>query len=301
MSSKDLIPVSIIIPVYNRQNVVLPAIESILNQTYTNFELIIVDDASTDSTRDIVETINDKRLKYIRLNRNVGAGAARNEGIINSKHQWVAFHDSDDIWVPTKLEKQVKLIQENIPTVIFTSFIRYKNRKREHIPDHRHINPVEDMHKQLLLGNFIATPTVLLHKECLMKVGGFNVTMPRLQDWELWIRLSIHYPFVWIEEPLVEAYYTESSISSDENKLLEAYRLIWKLHNKMFLNAGPLYTARFLFSYGHNLALYGNLKKGRKILASSINHQFYSLAQLVCFLLSFSGQRIYRFMYKVMR
>ncbi|MBX4152344.1 glycosyltransferase family 2 protein [Paenibacillus lautus] len=293
--------ISVLMPVYNRQNSVKRSVKSILDQSYTKFELIIIDDASTDQTSEIIKTINDDRIIYVKLDKNVGAACARNEGIKKARSNWLAFHDSDDLWEPSKLEKQVQLIDESIPTIIFTSFIRHKRGNHEYIPSSRMIEKEGDMHRNLLLGNFIAAPTVLLHKECLLTSGCFNENMPRFQDWELWIRLSRQYSIIWIDEPLVQVYYTENSISSNESKLITAYDLLWKLHKSLFIDAGPKYAARFLFSYGHNLALYGDVKKSRKVLLNSLAIKLFSVNQLLCYSLTFLGQRIYRFFYTVIK
>lgn len=294
--------ISIIMPVYNRQETIKNSIFCILNQSYTNFELIIVDDASTDNTSAIILSFEDERIKHIVLNKNVGAAAARNIGIRQSKGDWISFQDSDDYWEPDKLRKQVELINDRSPSIIFSSFIRYKYGSEEYIPRGRkYVNlPKEgNLHNQLLLGNFIATPTVLIPKTFLEKVGGFNEQMPRFQDWELWLRLSAYYPFIWIDEPLVRVHYTENSISSDMSKMIRGYELIWNLHKKMFVDAGPEYAAQFLFSYGHNLSLAGDTRKGRRMLFQSMKYYLFSSKQVICLGLSFCSPMLYRIMYKL--
>ena len=99
--------VSIIIPTYNRANKLSGSVQSVLDQTYTDFKLIIVDDASTDDTEKIVSMIDDDRIQYHRLETNKGAAGARNEGVRLADSEWIAFHDSDDKWLPGKLEKQM--------------------------------------------------------------------------------------------------------------------------------------------------------------------------------------------------
>lgn len=287
-------------PVYNRQDTILRSINSVLEQTYSNFEFIIVDDDSSDQTKDIIQSIEDHRIKYVPLQQNVGASAARNIGIDYANGRWIAFHDSDDLWEPSKLKKQVDLINDKSPSIIFTSFIRYRNGIQEHIPKPGMIIK-ENIHKELLRGNFIATPTVLLPKEVLSVTGSFNEKMPRLQDWELWLRISLYFPIIWIDEPLVKAFYTEKSISSDSGSLIESYEKIWDMHKKLFIDAGPVYAAHFLFSFGHNLSLYGDIKKGRAMIVSSLKYNFYSIKQIVCLFLNLSGGFMYKVAYRIFK
>jgi len=302
MTSEDHQLISIIMPVYNRQDTITYSISSIVSQTYTYFELIVIDDGSTDKTASIVQSFSDNRIKYIGLNENVGAAAARNIGLKRAKGQWISFQDSDDYWEPEKLSKQVQLINVKSPSIIFTSFIRYKNGVEEYIPKNRKnlTIPKEGyLHKQLLQGNFIATPTVILPKVFLEQNGAFNDQMPRFQDWELWLRLSVNHPFIWVDEPLVRVKYTEDSISSSDIKLIQGYEMIWKIHKQMFINAGQEHVARFLFSFGHNLSLCGDTKKGRKVLVQSLQYKFFSYKQFVCLGVAYCLPLLYKQIYKI--
>ncbi|GAH83893.1 unnamed protein product, partial [marine sediment metagenome] len=111
----DNITVSVIIPTYNRADMVGRAIQSVINQTYQDFEIIIIDDASTDNTREVAREFQEreKRIKYFKHEINKGGGAARNTGIKNSKGEYIAFLDSDDEWYPEKLEKQIEIFNKN--------------------------------------------------------------------------------------------------------------------------------------------------------------------------------------------
>ena len=117
--------VSIITPTYNCSKFIGATIESVLSQTYKNFEMIIVDDASTDDTESVVKSYKDKRIKYIKLKTNSGPAVARNTAMEEAKGKYMAFLDSDDLWLPTKLEKQIKFIKKN-KFHIFTSLTYVK-------------------------------------------------------------------------------------------------------------------------------------------------------------------------------
>ena len=117
--------VSVIIPTYNREGILGRSIESVLNQTYTEFELIIVDDGSTDNTRQLVENIHDDRISYYYVKNNSGAAAARNYGIERAEGEYIAFQDSDDYWHSDKLEKQMKVMESNPDIGFVFHAIRY--------------------------------------------------------------------------------------------------------------------------------------------------------------------------------
>ena len=104
--------VSIIMPSYNTASFISKTIESVLNQTYKNWELLVVDDCSTDGTDEIVSKYNDKRIVYLKNEKNSGAALSRNRALRNAKGKWIAFLDSDDLWHPTKLEKQIKFMKK---------------------------------------------------------------------------------------------------------------------------------------------------------------------------------------------
>ena len=114
---------SIIMPSYNTANYIGESINSVINQTYKNWELIIVDDCSTDNTDEIVKKfLNDKRIKYFRNNKNSGAAISRNKALREAKGKWIAFLDSDDLWVPEKLEKQVNFMEKNNHSFSYTFY-----------------------------------------------------------------------------------------------------------------------------------------------------------------------------------
>ncbi len=302
MCNTDNLLISIILPVFNRDTTIEYAVKSVLQQTYSTFELIIVDDNSTDRTAEIIKSIRDERIRYYRLDENVGASVARNIGIKSARGTWIGFHDSDDIWHPNKLAKQVKIIGESNsqePPIVYTSFFRYKAGRKEYIPIPDSRKKEGYIHKELLLGNFITTQSVLLPKAYLEEVGVFDKELPRFQDWELWLRLSKKYPFRWIDEPLVDVYYSEGSISSDQNKIVLAYEVIINKHKLLYKQAGPSYFSNLLYSYGHNLCLAGNVRKGRKVLFLSLSINPVSKKCLLSFLTSLFGTRFYLYIYSI--
>ena len=128
--------VSVIIPLYNRENTIRRAVDSILNQTYTNIEVLVVDDGSIDHSVQMLDKyIDDDRVKVFCQKQNRGANAARNRGIREAKGEYIAFHDSDDAWVPDKLEKQLKCMETENYDVCFSSFKRFFTNSSQIVPD----------------------------------------------------------------------------------------------------------------------------------------------------------------------
>lgn len=225
--------VSIIIPTYNRGNTIERCILSLQNQTYDDFEIIIVDDNSSDNTEDIIRRINDVRVKYIKHNINKGANAARNTGILHANGSIIAFQDSDDEWLPNKLEIQVKeLINRNVD-IVASSFYKYMDGKKTILPK-EYIND-ENICKKILEKNFFSTQTIIGKSKCF-KLEQFDDTLPRFQDWELMIRLSQKYSIHFINEPLVNVYVQDDSITKDPKKAIQAINIIMDKHRELIDN-----------------------------------------------------------------
>src|SRR4030042_1588084 len=195
--------VSVIIPTYNRAHLLNRAIKSILVQTFGDFEIIIVDDASTDNTERIVKSIDDKRILYIRHENNKGGSAARNTGIRQARGKYIAFLDSDDEWLPEKLEKQLKVFERSTNSVglVYTGIIK-ESKQRRSVHQSR-----ENTAQAILAENYVGTTsTPLIKKECFLKTGLFDETLPSAQDWDMWIRIGQYYEFDFVTEQLVKYY-----------------------------------------------------------------------------------------------
>ena len=221
MKQTDL--VSVIIPTYNRSKLIKRSATSVLNQTYRNIELIIVDDGSTDDTETVVNSINDSRIIYIKQS-NQGACVARNNGIVHAKGKFIAFHDSDDVWHKDKLEKQIECIQNTQADFVFCKMAINGNSKKR-LPQNFKEGFVEE--SVLPLGG--STQTFLANAE-VFKKECFDVEMPRLQDFELLLRIHKRYSVYCMDEILVDYYVQDTSISANQEKLLKAWKLIQLKH-----------------------------------------------------------------------
>ena len=182
MQSTPLI--SVIIPTYNRGPLLGRAIDSVLAQSYGNIEVIVVDDGSNDDSEAVVRSILDARLFYIRLEKNLGGAMARNTGIRAAKGQYIAFQDSDDEWMPDKLEKQMQVFNSADADigVVYCGFIFVRGNDRKYIPARAVIKRKENVYEQLLSENFVSTQTLLVKREVFDRVGVFDGSLPRYHD-----------------------------------------------------------------------------------------------------------------------
>lgn len=232
--------ISVIVPTYNRESQIGRAIRSILRQTYAHYEIIIVDDGSTDRTEEIVHGIRDDRLQYIRLENNHGAAYARNVGIRASKYKYIAFLDSDDEWYPEKLELQMRRMQSDSKEVGLVycrmSGIQKDGTGRFYTPSYECLpESLEgDMFRFLLWRNVIGTPAMLVRRECLESVGLFRESLSCLEDYELVLRIAEKWKISFVDEVLVEFHETSGSLTSRlaEQLVVQCY-LISQYRQKM--------------------------------------------------------------------
>lgn len=225
--------VSIILPTYNRKHVIKKAVESVLNQTYRTFELIIIDDGSKDGTYNFIKNFSDKRIKIIKLNKNCGQSHARNIGIKRSKGEFIAFQDSDDFWHKNKLEEQIQYFLDSKDPklgVVYCLFERIIGPSKRVLFPKPNLKKLEgDIHKILLNTAMIGLPTAVIKKECLDKLGGFDESMPALEDQDLFLRLSKQYHFGFINKILFTAY-GKDNLSDDPKRIIPAIKKFIQNH-----------------------------------------------------------------------
>lgn len=193
--------ISIVIPTYNRAKRLAESVESVREQTYRDWDLIVVDDGSTDETADVVRGFGDARIKYIRQ-ENRGVSAARNVGIRCSAGELVTFLDSDDRWEPRKLEVQHEFMNTN-PDVHICQVeeIWIRNGRRVN-PKKKHEKPSGWIFRQCLPLCVVSPSAVMLRRGVFDKVGFFDEDLPACEDYDLWLRASLLYEIVTIPQPL---------------------------------------------------------------------------------------------------
>lgn len=223
--------ISVIIPTHNRRELLLRAAKSVLEQTEQDIELIVVDDASTDGTQDAAAQIKDRRLCYERLERNMGACAARNRGIELARGEYIAFQDSDDVWLPEKLAVQRRVLEETGADIVFCAFEQFgMDGQRVRVFPAEDVRGGDISYKQLLRQSLASTQTIFGRAQCF-KDTRFDESFPRLQDYELMLRMAQKYRVVYHADVLVKMYEQGDSISRHPDRLLAAQRRILQMHH----------------------------------------------------------------------
>jgi glycosyltransferase involved in cell wall biosynthesis len=292
--------VSVIIPTYNRASLLERSIRSVLSQTFQNYEIIVVDDASVDNTDEVVSTFGDPRIRYLKHETNRGGSAARNTGIKAAKGKFIAFQDSDDEWLPDKLEKQVKILVHSPPIVgvVYTGFWRIQGDRKEYIPGPEIQVKEGNIYRELLRENFVTTQAVLVKKACLAKVGQFDETLPRLQDWELFLRIAKHFEFRYVPEPLVHSFFTEGSISSQPKALTMALEIILEKNLEEYKKDQKLYAAKLL-GLADQYRFDNDINKSRKYLIDAFKVN-YRPGLFVAIMASFLGISFFNYYWNMM-
>ncbi len=285
--------VSVVLPTYNRARLLSRAVKSVLDQTYPNFELIVVDDCSTDGTEGVVKGFQDDRIRYIRHEKNQGAPIARNTGIRAAEGKYIAFQDSDDVWCSTKLEKQVNAFNSASVDlgVIYTSFWLIDNDKETMVPSSLVKQTEGKIHNILLAMNFVSLSSAIIKKECFVNVGMFE-NIPRFQDWELWLRISKYYSFKHLREPLVKVYRQSDSISRNTAVLILARKYILsKYFDELSKNSKLL--SKHYSDIGIFLCSKGDIKEGREYFVKALSAHPFNPRLLLWTIVSIFGSTTY--------
>ena len=239
--------ISIIIPTYNREKLIIRSINSILNQTYHNIEVILIDDGSTDNTKKIISQIKDKRFRYIKLRKNKGSNVARNIGIQKAIGNYITFQDSDDFFHSDKLEKQINNLRKYNSDFDFCKMrIHINNKKKEIHPNKKQEKKIlnNETINELCNGNFISTQSMLVKKSYIKKYL-FDPEFPRLQDYDLVLRMLPNMKVSYTREILIELYRQNDSISNSQKKYKKAKELLLKKKYRIKCNKKNKYYNLF--------------------------------------------------------
>lgn len=195
--------ISVVIPAYNAEKTIRQTIKSVLRQTFSDFEVIVVNDGSQDATLKIVSSIKDSRIKVFSY-ANAGVSISRNRGINLATGEFIAFLDADDLWSFDKLEAQLKALRANHQAAVAYSWTDYIDESGKFLHAGDHITVNGDVYEKLLLKNFIdCGSNPLIRREALLEVGKFDESLTCAEDWDLWLRLAVRYHFVAVPRPQV--------------------------------------------------------------------------------------------------
>jgi len=291
--------VSVVIPTYNRAYLLPRTIKSVLNQTFQDFELIIVDDGSTDNTKEVVEDFQkqDSRIKYIWQENSGGPAKPKNTGIKNSKGEFLAFLDSDDEWLPEKLEKQLELFEKDkkLGIVGCGAFYINDNTKKTII---NRIKRCENKNYfiNFLSGTFLgSSSSIIISKDVFNNIGLYDESFSVADDWDLYLRIIPKYNFDFIDEPLFNYYIHDNNISGDCNALKIAEENIKIINkNKEKYNNHLRIKSKILRSTGSFYLIAGDRKKAKLCFFESIYCNPFIFRNYLNLAIFFLGNNFYR-------
>jgi glycosyltransferase involved in cell wall biosynthesis len=223
--------VTVVIPAFNRVETIRAAVESVLWQSHADFELLVVDDGSSDGTMSALAGMTDPRLRLLANPRNMGPSAARNTGIRAARGDWVAFQDSDDEWLPDKLAKQMARIAQAGPGCVAAYCGMLIDTPKDgslgpggvrYYPDASLGEREGNLLEPLLRRSLISTQTLIARRDALLEIGGFDESLPALEDWDCVLQLARVGTFAFVDEPLVKQYFSPNSITRNRAKWASA-------------------------------------------------------------------------------
>jgi glycosyltransferase involved in cell wall biosynthesis len=286
--------ISAILPTYKRARVLGRAIKSVLDQTFQDFELIIIDDNSNDGTEELVKGFNSEKIRYYCQEAKTSPAKARNRGIQLALGKYIAFQDSDDQWMPNKLEKQFVELEKS-PAEVGVCYCKCEiitKYMKSYLPQ-KWISPTEGkIFESLLKDSFIGPQVAMIKREGFERVGSFNEKFAVYEDYDLFLRLSKHYDFSYINEPLVTIYPQNDSISKNQIVMIACYRQILENYYQD-INRDKKLLAIYHHRIGSGLCSNGKRKEGRKYLLKAFKSNPRDLELSLALFLSFFGNRIY--------
>ena len=299
--------VSVIMPSYNHERYISEAIESVLNQTFTDFELIIIDDASKDESKQIIESYRkkDDRIKAIFHDRNMGVERTANDGIELANGKFIALFASDDVWLPEKLEEQLKVFQRD-PQVglVYSDAYIINERKNNEVTKFSDTSTFYrgDIYKKLLCADskFIPGLTIMVKKECFDRVGLQDPETHGIGDYDMLLRITKEYNVDFVDKPLAKYRQHSSNISLDTINTVKGVKIaidkafkedvngsLSDVKNKVYSDCYLMFATAF-FNKGDFKESRKNYKKGIKIYPKN----FFRLNHRILFLLPFFGPKV---------
>lgn|SRR3990167_988594 len=286
--------VTVIIPTHNRAQLLEKAIQSVLNQTYTDFEVLVCDDASTDNTWQIVESFSDKRIRFVRYQKNIGVISVRNIAIVDSRGDYIALLDDDDEWLPPKLEKQLELLEGSstklgaVYTGAYSIDMELGKMIYIRIPEFR-----GNILQGLLFEDFITNSSIVLKKSCFERVGLFDPEYKSASDFDMWIRIAKDYEFDYVNDLLVKHRIQQCSISHNHHNVIMGLERLMMKHYNLFKCYNRAY-ANHQFNIGVAYCYVNNIKEGRRAFLRSIYKYPYEIKVYYNLFLSFFGIHAYK-------
>lgn len=232
--SSVLPKVSVIMPAFNSAKTIQNAANAVLNQTYTNLELIIINDGSSDETLNLVTTLYQGNQRVVILNQsNQGVSAARNHGLTQASGEWIAFCDADDEWFSNKLHAQSQLFSSYSWSYTDSYYVGVDYPTPIRRSEQSHLLQGH-IHSELIKENFLTTSSIMIKKDVLIEMGGFDENMAALEDWDLWLNIARLHPIGYIQEPLLNYLVVDGSTSRKARQMVPLHELLVSKHTAHF-------------------------------------------------------------------
>lgn len=293
--------------VYNGEQYLQEAIESILNQTYSDFELIIIDDASTDSTPQIIQSYRDPRIRVIRNNENLGLTKSLNKGLTLAKGEYVARMDADDISLPERFEKQVAFLDSHPEVAVVGTAKQLINRRGTILGTY--IPPLQPQYRDFLKTNLITHGSVMVRREILKAYGGYNELFRKSQDYALWLEMAKQHKLINIPDVLYKLRTHEMSVTKTGGESILYHILAIRIAEssisealieeikKSGIRCLPRYFTRSEWVCYHYLLagfyrFYGNLKGARQEYWNIFFLEPWNVLNLVNLIRVYLGERV---------
>jgi UDP-glucose 4-epimerase len=298
---KDDPLVSVVIPCYNRETFIADAIDSALAQTHQNLEILVVNDGSSDGTETVIKRyLNDPRVRYFKHETNRGIPAARNTAIRHAQGEYVALLDSDDMWLPTKTEAQLRVFSRDLASRVglvwsdayFKDNLGNTETRGASVPDDIESLTAESVLKQLFLQNFIIAQTVMVRRSCFEKVGLFDEKLTGgSDDCDLWLRLAPHFRFAYIPIPLAVARLHGGNFSAMDRHFQDHLVIIAKAvsQNPELAALKPIHLNKLYYSLGMYYLEKGNWQEARSNLWRAIAVHPFRIKEVLAWALACCG------------
>lgn len=263
--------VSVILPTYNRGYVLKRAVDSVLAQTYSNLELIVIDDGSTDNTQELLGSYNDPRLKIVIPGKNGGAAAARNRGLEVARGEYIAFQDSDDEWLLEKLERQIAHLEANPEAAVSVAGFLCVPFDVDVLGYRGASELRRDTFFLMLIayGNQFSTPAWVIRRSRLEQVGHFDEAMVCWEDWELSMRLDRVGGYIALDEPLHIAFDTRGSVKLNTSAYIPMLEFVMRKHPQWVTKSRRIHAQRF-WMMGNWERLGGRMASARRYFMRAV-------------------------------
>jgi|AntDeeMetagen134_2_1112570.scaffolds.fasta_scaffold05685_2 glycosyltransferase involved in cell wall biosynthesis len=289
--------VGIVLPCYNEEQWIAGAIDCVLDQSYENFELVVVDDGSTDDTGAIVQEFDDPRVRYV-PQTNRGDAGARNKGLDSLETEFYAFIDADDRWHPNKLQRQIEVLDSTDAKLVHAN-ARYIDADGKELGKHHDEPPTtaEDRHqflRSLFLNNVICTSSVVCHHSAIDEKR-FDEDLYANSDHDMWLRVAENHRITYVDEILLQYRIHDGNISKNYENLFEDRKAVTETFSQRNESVEDLVNQKLsdiYLTYGINLALDGRSKEARPVLRQALRYDWTNWKIYGAYPLTYVGYRL---------